>query len=388
MRRSEERLTCVVCKRRMYRLAAAFADEVGALGLVTGESLGQVASQTLDNLAVLDGAVDVPVFRPLIGLDKEEIIGIARRIGTFTPSIAPGRGCRAVPDVAATKAVLAEVEGIEARPIVSVRCARPIPRRLGDPDLHDAVLPVDGAAPLTLNEQPPSGWSRTRPMPRASSGEAPALYPVSDFFVLVKTMGDEKVWTSGRTDEREREGTLHVMSGGVISNPSTGRGPGGEDRHLLKDRGQIALTAPLPLSARLRAPAGHVGFDHEPAVAAAHRIAGRLVDRHRPAVVGFEDGREQAPLEGTGRPAQVREVHALEAVVHDELERGHGADLEPPERVPVPEFRSLSSSASSVMPTKVRVSRWPSPFPAAWRTGSILMPTPSRLTRIDRSMAR
>ena len=115
MRRSEERLTCVVCKRRMYRLAAAFADEVGALGFVTGESLGQVASQTLDNLAVLDGAVDVPVFRPLIGLDKEEIIGIARRIGTFTPSIAPGRGCRAVPDVAATKSVLAEVEGIEAR---------------------------------------------------------------------------------------------------------------------------------------------------------------------------------------------------------------------------------------------------------------------------------
>ena len=115
MRRSEERLTCVVCKRRMYRLAAAFAEEVGALGIVTGESLGQVASQTLDNLAVLDRAVDIPVFRPLIGLDKEEIIGIARRIGTFTPSIAPGRGCRAVPDTAATKAVLAEVGEVEAR---------------------------------------------------------------------------------------------------------------------------------------------------------------------------------------------------------------------------------------------------------------------------------
>ncbi|MEN6341873.1 MAG: tRNA uracil 4-sulfurtransferase ThiI [Methanospirillum sp.] len=115
MRRSEERLTCVVCKRRMYRLAAAFAEEVGALGILTGESLGQVASQTLDNLAVLDGAVSVPVYRPLIGLDKEEIIGIARRIGTFTPSIAPGRGCRAVPDIAATKAALAEVAEIESR---------------------------------------------------------------------------------------------------------------------------------------------------------------------------------------------------------------------------------------------------------------------------------
>lgn len=115
MRRSEERLTCVVCKRRMYRLAAALADEVGALGIVTGESLGQVASQTLDNLAVLDGAVEIPVYRPLIGLDKEEIVGVARRIGTFAPSIAPGRGCRAVPDVAATKAALLEVEGLEAR---------------------------------------------------------------------------------------------------------------------------------------------------------------------------------------------------------------------------------------------------------------------------------
>jgi tRNA uracil 4-sulfurtransferase len=115
MRKSEERLTCVVCKRRMYRLAVGLADEVGALGIVTGESLGQVASQTLDNLAVLDGAVPAPVYRPLIGLDKEEIVGIARRIGTFTPSIAPGRGCRAVPEIAATKAVLDDVAGIEAR---------------------------------------------------------------------------------------------------------------------------------------------------------------------------------------------------------------------------------------------------------------------------------
>jgi thiamine biosynthesis protein ThiI len=115
MRRSEERLTCVVCKRRMYRLAAAYAQEIGALGIVTGESLGQVASQTLDNLSVLDPASPIPVYRPLIGLDKEEIIAIARRIGTFDPSIAPGRGCTAVPDIAATKASLAEVEAVEGR---------------------------------------------------------------------------------------------------------------------------------------------------------------------------------------------------------------------------------------------------------------------------------
>jgi thiamine biosynthesis protein ThiI len=76
-------LRCVLCKRSMYRIAAAFAVEQGASGVVTGESLGQVASQTLDNLCVLDDAADLPVLRPLIGLDKVEIEGVARRIGTY-----------------------------------------------------------------------------------------------------------------------------------------------------------------------------------------------------------------------------------------------------------------------------------------------------------------
>jgi thiamine biosynthesis protein ThiI len=115
MRRSEERLACVVCKRRMYRLAAALAEETGALGIVTGESLGQVASQTLDNLRVLDDAVTFPVYRPLIGLDKDEIIRIARRIGTFAASTSPAAGCRAVPATPTTKAGLDEVRALEAR---------------------------------------------------------------------------------------------------------------------------------------------------------------------------------------------------------------------------------------------------------------------------------
>ncbi len=115
MRQSDQRLTCVVCKRRMYRLAEELAEEVGALGIVTGESLGQVASQTLDNLLVLDEAARLPVYRPLIGLDKDEIIRIARRIGTFRPSTTPGAGCGAVPRVAATKAGLNEVKALEAR---------------------------------------------------------------------------------------------------------------------------------------------------------------------------------------------------------------------------------------------------------------------------------
>ena len=61
--------------------------------LVTGESLGQVASQTMPALVVTDSAVDIPVLRPLIGMDKEEIITIARKIGTFETSIQPYEDC-------------------------------------------------------------------------------------------------------------------------------------------------------------------------------------------------------------------------------------------------------------------------------------------------------
>jgi len=115
MRPGDQRLTCVICKRRMYRLAQELATEVGALGIVTGESLGQVASQTLENLQVLDEAVSLPVYRPLIGLDKDEIVRIARRIGTFCPSTGGGAGCRAVPRMPTTKARLDDVKSIEAR---------------------------------------------------------------------------------------------------------------------------------------------------------------------------------------------------------------------------------------------------------------------------------
>jgi tRNA uracil 4-sulfurtransferase len=109
-----ERFTCLLCKRRMYRIASAVAVDEGAKGIVTGESLGQVASQTLDNLLVLDDAADLPVYRPLIGLDKEEITRIARAIGTFGPSTRPVEGCRAVPKKPSTSADLGRIREIEA----------------------------------------------------------------------------------------------------------------------------------------------------------------------------------------------------------------------------------------------------------------------------------
>lgn len=110
-----ERYTCILCKRRMYRLASEYAEKTGAKGIVTGESLGQVASQTLDNLMVLEEAARVPVYRPLIGMDKEEIVRIAREIGTWEAQehARKGAGCRAVPRRPATAAKLEMIREIE-----------------------------------------------------------------------------------------------------------------------------------------------------------------------------------------------------------------------------------------------------------------------------------
>jgi thiamine biosynthesis protein ThiI len=111
--RGEERYTCLLCKRRMYRIAAEVARRVGAKGFVTGESMGQVASQTLDNLMVLTDAAAIPVYRPLIAFDKEDAIRLAREIGTFDASIAPACGCGAVPTRPATAATIETVRALE-----------------------------------------------------------------------------------------------------------------------------------------------------------------------------------------------------------------------------------------------------------------------------------
>lgn len=77
----------------MMRLAQAVARRTGARALVTGESLGQVASQTMDALAVSDQVCQLPVLRPVIGMDKQEIAAISRKIGTFETSILPYEDC-------------------------------------------------------------------------------------------------------------------------------------------------------------------------------------------------------------------------------------------------------------------------------------------------------
>lgn len=110
-------LRVVLYRRMMLRIAQALARKSRAQALVTGESLAQVASQTLENLAVIENAAQLPILRPLVGMDKQEIIDQARRIGTFETSAIPDQDCCQlfVPRHPATKARLSEVDEAETR---------------------------------------------------------------------------------------------------------------------------------------------------------------------------------------------------------------------------------------------------------------------------------
>jgi len=80
-------------RRSMFRIGEKIAKIEGAKGIFTGESLAQVSSQTLSNLATIEETVKIPIFRPLIGMDKEEIINLAKKIGTYEISILPQEDC-------------------------------------------------------------------------------------------------------------------------------------------------------------------------------------------------------------------------------------------------------------------------------------------------------
>ena len=100
---------CIICKRFMYKIAEEFAKKEKADIIVTGENLGQVASQTLDSLMAIEEAVDLPVIRPLIAMDKEDIINIAKKIGTYDISIKNQYKCKLAPKKPVTRAKLDRV---------------------------------------------------------------------------------------------------------------------------------------------------------------------------------------------------------------------------------------------------------------------------------------
>ena len=108
-------LRVVVYRRLMLRIAERIALASGARALVTGEAVGQVASQTLDNMAVIDSVASLPVLRPLVGMDKDEIVQEARRLGTYEVSIIPDEDCCTLftPKHPATKARARQVDAAE-----------------------------------------------------------------------------------------------------------------------------------------------------------------------------------------------------------------------------------------------------------------------------------
>ena len=101
-----KKYTCVFCKRMLLRYAEKIAEKEGAQAIIMGDSLGQVASQTLQNIRTIEQAIKIPILRPLIGYDKDDVVKISKDIGTYDLSILPSNGCNAVPNKPSTKAKL------------------------------------------------------------------------------------------------------------------------------------------------------------------------------------------------------------------------------------------------------------------------------------------
>jgi len=109
------RFTCVFCKRMLLRYAEKIAEKEKCDAIIMGDSLGQVASQTLQNIRTIEQAINIPVLRPLIGFDKEDIVKIAKEIGTYDLSILPSGGCEAVPSKPATMAKIEQILAEESK---------------------------------------------------------------------------------------------------------------------------------------------------------------------------------------------------------------------------------------------------------------------------------
>ena len=115
--KSPEKLRIILYRRAMLKISEIVAKKEKAIALVTGDSLSQVASQTLENIRTIDGATNFPVFRPLIGMDKNEIVNLAKKIGTYEISIAKHQDCcsRFMPKHPETKSDLKQVKLAEKK---------------------------------------------------------------------------------------------------------------------------------------------------------------------------------------------------------------------------------------------------------------------------------
>jgi tRNA uracil 4-sulfurtransferase len=145
---SEPELRVVLYRRLMMHIATALAEEEGAGALVTGESVGQVSSQTLENIQAIGSATNLPILRPLIGFDKNEILDEARILGTEPISAVPDDDCCSVfmPQHPTTHASVIEAERAEAMLDLKQMVAQSLSRRTvfdGDPATWDAARGVE-----------------------------------------------------------------------------------------------------------------------------------------------------------------------------------------------------------------------------------------------------
>jgi thiamine biosynthesis protein ThiI len=150
-------LRVVVYRRMMLRIAEVLAKQTGALALVTGDAVGQVASQTIDNLATVGSVASLPLLRPLIGMDKEEITADAQRIGTYGISIVPDEDCCTLftPRYPTTGASLVDVEAAERALDVAGLVATAVEAAEAEVTLFPGarpapIAPIEPAAPEYL----------------------------------------------------------------------------------------------------------------------------------------------------------------------------------------------------------------------------------------------
>ncbi|MEW6638260.1 MAG: THUMP domain-containing protein [Actinomycetota bacterium] len=226
-RRVDPRLRQILLKRVMYRAGSFLAQEVGAEALLTGESLSQVSTQTLRNLAVAERAADLPILRPLIGTGKEEVIGLARRIGTYDASATVREHCSiaagpvetwAEPDeVLTAEGELAyEVDeawirrAVERRRIVQLRSW--VPQKSGTPS-HVVEHVPEGAVVVDVREPGEGPQVGDLRLPFSRAMEALDRLDKSRTYLLVCASGQRSEILARRLLERGY--SARSLSGGV-----------------------------------------------------------------------------------------------------------------------------------------------------------------------------
>jgi thiamine biosynthesis protein ThiI len=219
--RVEPGIRQVVLKRAMYRTGTLVANRLGAEALVTGEALGQVSTQTLRNLAVAEDAAGVPVLRPLIGMDKEEIMARARSIGTHDASVRVQEHCDIATGPVETAARLPQVVSAEGRLdesfiLEAARGSVDVDLRTwhpGSPPDHVIDEVPEGAVVVDvreLDEGPTEGAVRL-PFSRAAEW-SPGLDPRRTY-VFVCTHGNRSEMVAH--DLRRRGLAAYSLSGGL-----------------------------------------------------------------------------------------------------------------------------------------------------------------------------